>query len=134
MNKEDRKEIVIEIINDKEPEPDETFEVILSNPKNGLKLGTPSRGRYKYLPLNQLEAIYSKVFAFIDIVAAMYFCGLPNGKMQEQSTVFTVYMDIFTVIYFRYFFFLRTTEIKWFTVLPFQEVFNAYILDVSTGN
>ena len=44
LNEEDRKQIVIEIINDDLPEPDETFEVILSNPKNGLELGTPSRG------------------------------------------------------------------------------------------
>ena len=44
MNTEDRKQIVIEIVNDDLPEPDESFEVILSNPKNGLELGTPSRG------------------------------------------------------------------------------------------
>ena len=45
-NGEESKEIVIEIIDDQLPEPDESFEVILSNPKNGLELGTPSRGNY----------------------------------------------------------------------------------------
>ena len=54
MNKEDRKEIVIEIVNDDIPEPDETFEVILSNPKNGLELGTPSRGWYFGLLLDNV--------------------------------------------------------------------------------
>ena len=43
-NGEESKEIVIEIIDDQQPEPDESFEVILSNPKSGLELGTPSRG------------------------------------------------------------------------------------------
>jgi len=45
LNGANTKQIQIEIINDDIPEPDETFEVILSNPKNGLVLGTPSRGK-----------------------------------------------------------------------------------------
>ena len=43
-NGEERKYIMIEIYNDDVAEPDETFEVILANPKNGAILGTPSRG------------------------------------------------------------------------------------------
>ncbi|KAL4228132.1 hypothetical protein ACF0H5_013567 [Mactra antiquata] len=43
LNGEKTKQINIEIINDDIPEPDEVFEVILSNPKNGLVLGTPNR-------------------------------------------------------------------------------------------
>ncbi|XP_052793587.1 adhesion G-protein coupled receptor V1-like [Mya arenaria] len=43
LNGETSKQILIEIIDDEIPEPDETFEVILSNAKNGLRLGTPSR-------------------------------------------------------------------------------------------
>jgi len=45
LNGETTKQIRVEIVDDEIPEPDETFEVILSNPKNGLTLGTPSRGR-----------------------------------------------------------------------------------------
>lgn len=41
---ENRKYILIEINNDDIPEPDEMFEVILANPRNGAILGTPSRG------------------------------------------------------------------------------------------
>ena len=44
LNGDRTKSINIEIVNDDLPEPDEVFEVILSNPKNGLVLGTPSRG------------------------------------------------------------------------------------------
>ena len=49
LNGEGRKQIMIEIINDDLPEPDEIFEVILSNPKNGLELGSPSRGIILFL-------------------------------------------------------------------------------------
>lgn len=41
---ENRKYILIEINNDDTPEPDEMFEVILANPRDGAILGTPSRG------------------------------------------------------------------------------------------
>ncbi|XP_060082724.1 adhesion G-protein coupled receptor V1-like [Ylistrum balloti] len=40
---ESNKMILIEILNDDIPEPDETFEVILSNPTNGLQMGNQSR-------------------------------------------------------------------------------------------
>ncbi|KAK3601208.1 hypothetical protein CHS0354_004408 [Potamilus streckersoni] len=42
-NGENQKVILVEIINDDIPEPDEMFEVILSNPRNGLVLGSPDR-------------------------------------------------------------------------------------------
>ncbi|KAL3865787.1 hypothetical protein ACJMK2_043142 [Sinanodonta woodiana] len=41
-NGENQKVILVEIINDDIPEPDETFQVILSNPTNGLVLGSPN--------------------------------------------------------------------------------------------
>ena len=46
LNGERTKQIGIVIVNDNIPEPDETFEVVLSNPTNGLVLGSPSRGIY----------------------------------------------------------------------------------------
>lgn len=36
--------IMIEVINDGNPEPNEQFEVILSNPRDGAALGEFSRG------------------------------------------------------------------------------------------
>ena len=46
---ESQKEILIEIINDALPEPDERFEVVLSNPKNGAALGQFVRGGYEII-------------------------------------------------------------------------------------
>ncbi|XP_069137444.1 adhesion G-protein coupled receptor V1-like isoform X2 [Argopecten irradians] len=40
---ESNKMIILEILDDDIPEPDETFEVILSNPTNGLQMGNESR-------------------------------------------------------------------------------------------
>jgi len=34
----------VEILDDLEPEPNEEFEIVLASPKNGLSLGSPSRG------------------------------------------------------------------------------------------
>ena len=37
---------MLEILDDDIPEPDEMFQVILSNPRAGLELGDPFRGEY----------------------------------------------------------------------------------------
>jgi len=41
---EDRKTVTITILEDDLPEPDESLEVILDSPKQGLSLGTPHKG------------------------------------------------------------------------------------------
>ncbi|KAI8777860.1 G-protein coupled receptor 98, partial [Biomphalaria glabrata] len=46
---ESRNSVMITIIDDNEPEPDETFEVILANPSNGALLGQASRARVTIL-------------------------------------------------------------------------------------
>ena len=38
--------IVIEILEDSVPEPDEMFDVILASPKNGLIVGFPGKGEH----------------------------------------------------------------------------------------
>ncbi|KAJ8304146.1 hypothetical protein KUTeg_017729 [Tegillarca granosa] len=66
---EDRKLIYIEILNDDnapEPEPDESFQVILSNPRNGLELGTPSRATVTILRNDGASGVVS--FETADIV------------------------------------------------------------------
>ena len=42
------KDIVVSIIDDDIPEGDETFEIILTNPRNGAELGTESKGEMSY--------------------------------------------------------------------------------------
>jgi hypothetical protein len=41
---EAEKIVTVQILPDDLPEPDETFQIILASPKNGLALGNPSVG------------------------------------------------------------------------------------------
>ena len=36
--------ITVTILEDELPEPDETFEIVLASPKQGLQMGTPNKG------------------------------------------------------------------------------------------
>ncbi|CAG2257626.1 ADGRV1 [Mytilus edulis] len=56
---ENRKYIMIEINNDDTPEPDEMFEVILANPRNGAILGTPSRANVTILANDDASGSFS---------------------------------------------------------------------------
>ncbi|XP_061172919.1 adhesion G-protein coupled receptor V1-like [Saccostrea echinata] len=46
---ENQKYIMLEILNDDIPEPDETFQVILSQPREGVEIGEPSRANVTIL-------------------------------------------------------------------------------------
>ncbi len=46
----------VEILADNIPEPDESFEVILASPKNGLSLGIPHRGKLGHENILKVEA------------------------------------------------------------------------------
>ena len=41
---ETEKLITVQILDDEHPEPDESFQIILASPQNGLTVGTPSYG------------------------------------------------------------------------------------------
>ncbi|VDI35962.1 G-protein coupled receptor 98 [Mytilus galloprovincialis] len=56
---ENRKYILIEINNDDTPEPDEMFEVILANPRDGAILGTPSRANVTILANDDASGSFS---------------------------------------------------------------------------
>ena len=40
--------IIIEILEDNIPEPDEVFDIILASPKNGLTVGSPGKRKLRY--------------------------------------------------------------------------------------
>lgn len=49
---ESRKTIIVTIVDDDEPEPAETFEIILTTPSNGALLGDAKRGEKKFTFVN----------------------------------------------------------------------------------
>ena len=40
--------VIVEILEDPNPEPDEVFEIILASPKNGLLVGDPGKGKIAF--------------------------------------------------------------------------------------
>ena len=51
---ESRKNILLTILDDSDPEPAETFAIILAQPSNGATLGNESTGQFIYIIVSLL--------------------------------------------------------------------------------